>query len=369
MENVMVDESMIWTNKEAGPERESTATSSLKADLPQPELTQPKPEPNAESPGAVSDSLEAEPASRFTVSIVSARGLRNADWLPGAGKSDCYCILKAVGKDGELHRTRTINNTLDPLWNEEVQVDEPVEALELSVWDQDYGHSDALGRATLRHTDFENDGFNGELALEGAGKGITAYISVKVKVAGQAYPLGPPNEVIIKIERVPNKPMGLDIDAQDNTFVYVTAVNAGPFSLYNRAVAPSEQLRSGDFIARANGVGGSASGILEQMKQNARLELLVLRPRETSIAIHRRDANQPLGLEITKKPIGNALLITSVADGVIAEHNAAHPDQEVRAGDRIVAVGGRRAAGEVLLKSLTGKGTFHITIARAARDA
>jgi len=56
--------------------------------------------------------------SHFTCNIAKARNLRNADAL---GKSDPVCIARVVTMDGrvkEVHRTRQIDNSLNPEWQE-----------------------------------------------------------------------------------------------------------------------------------------------------------------------------------------------------------------------------------------------------------
>jgi len=50
--------------------------------------------------------------------VISASGLRNADWT---GKSDPYCVVRAImlsGKVVELHKTKCIQDCLEPVWDE-----------------------------------------------------------------------------------------------------------------------------------------------------------------------------------------------------------------------------------------------------------
>eukprot|EP00405_Crypthecodinium_cohnii_P036869 CAMPEP_0206539970 /NCGR_PEP_ID=MMETSP0325_2-20121206/8721_1 /ASSEMBLY_ACC=CAM_ASM_000347 /TAXON_ID=2866 /ORGANISM="Crypthecodinium cohnii, Strain Seligo" /LENGTH=995 /DNA_ID=CAMNT_0054037593 /DNA_START=87 /DNA_END=3074 /DNA_ORIENTATION=+ len=119
----------------------------------------------------------------LTVVIVSARGLRNADWSPlGADKSDPYCICEVPGKRGVRIRTRTINNQLNPVWNHEAVLEgwQPGDPLKFTVFDKDFTSDDELGTVTLIPSQFEGkNGFSGDLRLLNAGKN-RAFLTVKI---------------------------------------------------------------------------------------------------------------------------------------------------------------------------------------------
>merc|ERR1711920_986209 len=56
-------------------------------------------------------------AGVLQVGIISARSLRDADWLPGGGKSDPYVQVEVRGKPHATFKTPVVNNTCDPVWN------------------------------------------------------------------------------------------------------------------------------------------------------------------------------------------------------------------------------------------------------------
>jgi len=118
---------------------------------------------------------------------VGARGLRDADWLPGAGKSDPYCICELEGKpEATKIETQVINNTSDPHWGFEGSLTDYIagDSLVFKVYDKDFGKSDDfLGLAVLPGEHFHPHGFEGELPLQDAGKGITATLQLKVAPA------------------------------------------------------------------------------------------------------------------------------------------------------------------------------------------
>jgi len=122
-------------------------------------------------------------ATPLRVKIVSARGIRRADWLPGR-KSDPYVECTVLDRPGsKVIRTPVLQKTLEPVWNYEDDLPDYVsgDALVFSVMDQDFIKSDdILGRATLMGSDLVPNGFTGDLLLIDAGKGARAYLKVQV---------------------------------------------------------------------------------------------------------------------------------------------------------------------------------------------
>lgn len=81
--------------------------------------------------------------------LESASGLKNADTFFG-GKSDPYAIISWNGK--VLGKTKTIDNTLHPVWNEEFDFDVSEEGLlRIEVYDHDvFFKDDLLGKVELK---------------------------------------------------------------------------------------------------------------------------------------------------------------------------------------------------------------------------
>jgi len=130
----------------------------------------------------------APQAAPLRMVIVGARGLRDADWVPGTGKSDPYCVCEvqarpdATRPDATKVQTPVINDTCDPTWDHEAEITgfQPGDALVFKVYDQDTGKSDFLGTVTLQSQTFYPGGFDGELPLAEAGKGIEAFLKLKI---------------------------------------------------------------------------------------------------------------------------------------------------------------------------------------------
>jgi len=136
-------------------------------------------------------------ASPLKITIVSARGLRDADWLPGAGKSDPYCVCEIAGKPKEAKiQTKVINNNLNPVWEHDAEVSgfEQGDTLVFKVYDKDVLRSDLLGELHLDSAQFCPQGFEGELPLANAGKGINAYLKLKIQVGQEEIKTQPGKE-------------------------------------------------------------------------------------------------------------------------------------------------------------------------------
>jgi len=117
---------------------------------------------------------------KLLVTIRYARNLRNADLV---GKSDPYCVCRIPNKDKSIFRTKVINNTLHPDWNEQGEIAgyENGDDLLFTIYDKDPMSCDFLGTAQLNSKAFFPDGFDG--VLDVAYLGISgAKLSVQIYV-------------------------------------------------------------------------------------------------------------------------------------------------------------------------------------------
>jgi hypothetical protein len=133
--------------------------------------------------------LAAVPEKKqLRVTIVSAAGLRNADTL-GSGKSDPYCAVEVEGVKGLKLCTKVVDNSLNPVWNEDLDFTDYVagKGLVFKVWDKDPWpkSDDPLGHVTLGSDKFLPNGTGEdplEMLLLDAGKGVKATLTVKISV-------------------------------------------------------------------------------------------------------------------------------------------------------------------------------------------
>jgi len=144
---------------------------------------------NGLSPKAFASKLEL-PAETFrtkvVVLIIGARGLRNADAI---GKSDPYCVCEVPGKPWARFETSVVQDNLNPTWNEEYVFNDYIrgDTFDFFVWDSDdtndvEAEPELLGKTTLISPQFFPNGFEGDLNMSDAGKGVRASLRVKVTV-------------------------------------------------------------------------------------------------------------------------------------------------------------------------------------------
>jgi hypothetical protein len=134
--------------------------------------------------------------SRILLKICSARGLRAADFsLVGSGASDPFATCYIDGKPDSYLKTRHIEKTLNPVWDEEYEIEDSCRGddLHFEVFDHDkVGSNDLLGRVVLPARDYDREGgFEGDLRLRGCGKGKQSFLKVKVLVLPPEAPDGP----------------------------------------------------------------------------------------------------------------------------------------------------------------------------------
>jgi len=113
----------------------------------------------------------AAPAAPLRMSVFAAHGLRDADWLPGGGKSDPYAVVEVIGKPETRFETEVVNSSCDPVWNVVADVPgyEPGDNIVVTIYDKDPMKSDdKLGEVVITSEQLAG-GIEGDFALEQAG--------------------------------------------------------------------------------------------------------------------------------------------------------------------------------------------------------
>merc|ERR1719353_459548 len=118
---------------------------------------------------------------QLRITVISARGLRKGDVRGG---SDAYVVVKVPKKKGYTFKTPEVHDTEDPVWNHiDYFLDYIIgDTLQFNVYDKDPVVDDFLGTVSMPSDAFYPHGFSGELSLDKAGKGIVAFIKVKIEV-------------------------------------------------------------------------------------------------------------------------------------------------------------------------------------------
>jgi len=308
------------------------------------------------------------PKPKFSIMIVGARGIQNADWMPGLGKPHCYCEVKR--RDHVIFTTKTINDSMMPCWSEEFDVGEleKDEKLEFKVWDKDVVGTDCLGKVVVAPDSFMEQGCNQDFLMAEAGQDIRAYLGLKIKLQGQErYSDGPPPEFQVIIEKGEGAAeYGLEIDSQDQKYLQILKVDEGAFKKYNESADPSVQVIKSDFIVSVNN-GMGAEDMIKQF-QVPRVAVSLVRALDTALLLENNDGKKKHGLKFPFKMQKNdVLVVMEIGDGYIKEYNdkCGQESQKIRVYDRIVSVKGRVGKPDtlkVLLEKATGK--FQLGIQR-----
>jgi len=273
-----------------------------------------------------------------------------------------------AGSDEQL-RTEPVKNLLDPIWKHEVQVAglEEGGSLEFCVWDSDPdGKDEVLGKVTLEGARFREQGFSGELELQEVAGGGAAFLRVKIAVDGKPPPAGPEREFTVVLENPKKKAMGIDVEIQDARTLYVTAVKNGPIHLYNKEAEPARQLLPGDYIVKINDVEGNAVKLDMALKKQTSLNMVCRRADEWRAAVDKGSKEGSLGLEFVKPPKGSTIVITNILAGAVERWNEECPERAVKAGDRILAINGKRSKPADMLKKCKASAQLTLTLARPA---
>lgn len=122
--------------------------------------------------------------SSLSVTVVSARGLRNADFLTN-GQSDPYVIVKheGMGKANE-YKTPVIDNNLNPVWNHTIKISdwEFADKLTFHCYDKDdWTPDDNLGVYEMTLLSLkQKHNFEEEVQLQSTGGGEASFLSIRI---------------------------------------------------------------------------------------------------------------------------------------------------------------------------------------------
>lgn len=102
--------------------------------------------------------------AKVRVTVVNATGLRSLE-----GTCDPYCTIEVVGRRETRAHTKVLHDTLDPSWNQRLEVKDvaPTDSLRFVVFDMDSGQTssdDHLGQAMLKASQFWG-GWDGSVTL------------------------------------------------------------------------------------------------------------------------------------------------------------------------------------------------------------
>eukprot|EP01006_Ploeotia_vitrea_P054831 TRINITY_DN67927_c4_g2_i1.p1 TRINITY_DN67927_c4_g2~~TRINITY_DN67927_c4_g2_i1.p1 ORF type:complete len:1486 (-),score=295.08 TRINITY_DN67927_c4_g2_i1:135-4592(-) len=134
---------------------------------------------------------------RLRVVVLKATNLLDTDKAGGA--SDPFVVLKLGAKE---EKTKVLNGTANPQWNEEFQFDNVSgsDALQVQVWDKDLIGKDDLGNATVKMGELR-EGAPVDLTLQLKGQG-QLYLSCTMSGVGNQAPASAINVTIQRAEGI-----------------------------------------------------------------------------------------------------------------------------------------------------------------------
>uniref|UniRef100_A0A7S1AY67 PDZ domain-containing protein n=1 Tax=Noctiluca scintillans TaxID=2966 RepID=A0A7S1AY67_NOCSC len=175
-----------------------------------------------------------------------------------------------------------------------------------------------------------------------------------------------PGEFMVDI-RKGGEGAGLDLHAI-NGMLLIARLKDGAITSWNaRQIAmsqdPNLMVRVGDRIVHVSGTGGDCYSLLNAMRSNSRLRMVLRHASEVQVTI--KKSGRDLGiLVISIKRKLDMLLVRTVADGVVLDWNRAHKDQQVLSGDYIVSVNGIRGDPRKMFEELKANDHLEINLIR-----
>lgn len=221
-------------------------------------------------------------------------------------------------------------------------------------------------------------------------------------------PLG--EEFEITLDKIEGTRLGIDVDRMDGRTLLVTTISSGLVQAWNEANS-DRRVEPGDRIVAVNECRGDVDQLLGQCQGSNTLKMMIARPQgadlpraqaaapaeqrsaqdgtalrpEEDAGARQQDTFLPdpeaalpsvefdisldktegtkLGIDVDRQD-GKTMLITSINDGLVQGWNEANSDQQVRPGDRVVAVNDFRGDVEQLLMQCQSSDTLRMKLKR-----
>lgn len=170
-------------------------------------------------------------------------------------------------------------------------------------------------------------------------------------------------EYLIRLSRQEGEPLGISLDVSDNISAIVTAVQNGVVDAWNEGADENSRIDTGDRIVDVNGFSGDAEKILQRLRKDTELQIVLQRPTEFNVSIEK--VGNSIGLEFAHAVNGQSLLVNYVrSSGPVANWNSVHRDLAVKKNDRIVEVNGIRGDSRELLDLIKEPKNLELILAR-----
>merc|ERR1719240_4127 len=159
--------------------------------------------------------------------------------------------------------------------------------------------------------------------------------------------------------------VGLTVhNAFGHVFVSSVGLTKGSLGVWNPNASPQHQLCPGDRIDAIEGKAGNAASILKGLEQLtgsvAKVTFVITKPKKP-LTIR---VKKPIGLQVISHFTHAYLHVKPENAGSMKQFNDAHPDKQVRAGDRLVSVNGVKGEAATLIEIMTKSDEMYLTFLR-----
>lgn len=172
------------------------------------------------------------------------------------------------------------------------------------------------------------------------------------------------NEFIVYVEKCDAaNEVGLSLSLIDGLGLLVHQVKEGIVQEWN-GQHPGNLVKRHTCIVEVNGARNRPTEMLEAIKRDMVLTMVMRRCRAIYVDIPRNDNSRELGLVFDYRPGNATLLVNQVSGGLIGMWNQVHSSDAVREGDRIVVVNGICGSAFLMLGVVKGKDALKMCVIR-----
>eukprot|EP00927_Polykrikos_kofoidii_P077665 TRINITY_DN74587_c0_g1_i1.p1 TRINITY_DN74587_c0_g1~~TRINITY_DN74587_c0_g1_i1.p1 ORF type:complete len:232 (+),score=35.15 TRINITY_DN74587_c0_g1_i1:116-811(+) len=170
--------------------------------------------------------------------------------------------------------------------------------------------------------------------------------------------------IYVTLERKPSSSLGLRLDFIDGTSLLLVELLPGAERGWEAFQPADAKLALGDRIVEVNGVYGSADRLLEKLRQDSILKMVIVRTRVFTIVL-KKEPGDSLGLEVSYKTSGAGLsLLVDVIrkSGLLDIWNVSNPHDALHVGDRIICVNDTSDSALNMLGALRSDGHLKLLV-------
>jgi len=162
-------------------------------------------------------------------------------------------------------------------------------------------------------------------------------------------------EFNVSLEKGKTDTLGLQVFLGDNNSLKITRIHdTGVASKWNTA-NPNQTMQSGDRIIEINGKRGDANTLMTLVQGTGKLDMVLTRcpPVEFTVTLKKGTGSPQdvvgADVDLTEK---EQIKIIRIRDGLMNEWNKANPAKQVKAGDCILSINGKKSDNRAMMEVL-----------------